>query len=99
MPLTKRRDSGIFALQRNRDANKAYTVSMANNTEMTQEQMIAVIRRYIDKEFGTQRAAADYWDMSESYLSEILSGKKLPTQKILDDIGVEHLDKYRWKRK
>jgi hypothetical protein len=72
---------------------------MANNTEMTQEQMIAVIRRYIDKEFGTQRAAADYWDMSESYLSEILSGKKLPTQKILDDIGVEHLDKYRWKRK
>lgn len=76
---------------------------MSNNGEMTQEQMIAVIKRHIIRVFGPQRgnqaAAAKYWDMSDSYLSEILSGKKLPTQKILDDIGVEHLDKYRWKKK
>ena len=72
---------------------------MNNNGEMTTEQMISALKRHIDREFGTQKSAADYWGISESYLSEVLSGKKRPNAQILDDVGIEHLDKYRWRKK
>lgn len=73
---------------------------MANNDEMTTEQMIAALRRYIEKNFNNkQTLAAEYWGISDSYLSEVLSGKKRPNAQILDDVGIEHLDKYRWKKK
>jgi predicted aldo/keto reductase-like oxidoreductase len=73
---------------------------MANNNEMTSEQMISALRRYIEKNFNNiQTLAAEYWGISDSYLSEVLSGKKRPNARILDDVGIEHLDKYRWKKK
>jgi predicted DNA-binding protein (UPF0251 family) len=71
---------------------------MKNNIEMTKEQVIALIARKV-KEFGSQEIAAEQWGISKSTLSEVLSGKHSPGQKLLDALGLEHIDKYRWRKK
>lgn len=71
---------------------------MATNNEMTLEQVLALIKRKID-EVGSQKAAAERWGVSEAYISQVLSGTQNPGRKILDAINVEHVDKYRFKKK
>jgi hypothetical protein len=71
---------------------------MKNNTEMTLDQVLAFIKRKI-AEFDTQGAAAQAWGVSDSYLSEVLKGKQKPGPKILDALNLEHVDKYRWRKK
>jgi hypothetical protein len=65
---------------------------------MTIDQVRSLIARKC-KEFDSQRDAAEAWGVSESYLSEVLKGKQLPGPKILDALGLEHIDKYRWRKK
>jgi hypothetical protein len=69
-----------------------------HNDEMTTKQVIDMIRRKI-KEFGSQEAAAAAWKMSESYLSEQLSGKKPIGDKLMEVLDIEHIDKYRFRKK
>lgn len=68
------------------------------NNEMTPQQVRDLIRKQV-KFYGTQKATAEAWGITESYLSEVLSGEKLPGQKILDILDLEHIDKYRYKKK
>ncbi len=73
---------------------------MNNNGEMTYQQVLNVIQKNVDRfPYPTQKNAAAAWKVAESYLSEVLKGKKPPGKKILDANGIEHIDKYRYKRK
>jgi transcriptional regulator with XRE-family HTH domain len=71
---------------------------MGNNNEMTLQRVLEILEKRIDA-FATASEAADYFGVSYSYLSEVRSGKERPGKKILDALGIEHLDKYRWKKK
>ena len=72
---------------------------MRNNDEMTKEQVIALIKRIIKENKWSQEIAAEQWGISESTLSEVLSGKHSPGQRLLDALGLEHIDKYRYRRR
>jgi hypothetical protein len=73
-------------------------MGMKNNDEMTLEQVIALIWRKV-REFDSQEEAAETWGVSRSYLGEVLAGRQRPGPKILDALGLEHIDKYRWRKK
>ncbi len=45
------------------------------------------LRVYIARTFKTQCAAAAWWGLTPAYVSMILSGKKKPTDKMLEDAG------------
>jgi transcriptional regulator with XRE-family HTH domain len=70
-----------------------------NNEEMTIQQVIALIRRIMKENRWSQSVAAEQWGITESTLSEVLSGKHSPGQKLLDALDLEHLDKYRYKKR
>jgi transcriptional regulator with XRE-family HTH domain len=70
-----------------------------HSEEMNKEQVIALIRRIMKQNHWSQEVAAEQWGVSESTLSEVLSGKHGPGQKLLDALGLEHIDKYRWRKK
>jgi transcriptional regulator with XRE-family HTH domain len=72
---------------------------MRNNDEMTLQQVLALIERKIKENRWTQEQAADAWGVSDSYLSAVRKGKQNPGKLILDALDLEHLDKYRFKRK
>jgi hypothetical protein len=65
---------------------------------MNIDQVLSLIRRKIDA-FDTQREAAETWGVSEAYLSEVLKGRQKPGKKILDALDLEHIDKYRYRKR
>jgi transcriptional regulator with XRE-family HTH domain len=72
---------------------------MKNNDEMTLQQVLALIERKIKENRWTQEQAADAWDVSDSYLSAVRNGVQNPGKKILDALDLEHIDKYRYKKR
>jgi transcriptional regulator with XRE-family HTH domain len=59
--------------------------------------VIAAIRRSA-KEAGTQKALAERLGISESYLADVLGGRKDPGEAILEPLGLERVVTYRRKR-
>jgi transcriptional regulator with XRE-family HTH domain len=72
---------------------------MKNNDEMTLQQVLAIIERKIKENRWTQEQAAAEWGVSDSYLSLVRKGQRNPGKLILDALDLEHIDKYRYKRK
>ena len=55
---------------------------------MTQDKMRESLRMHIALRYKRQRNAARRWGVSDAYISSVLLGKKRPSQKILDEIGL-----------
>ena len=71
---------------------------MDKHTEMTYDQVLQLIERKV-RAMGSQKEAAQTWGITEAYLSQILNRVKMPGQKILDALGIEHVDKYRFRKR
>lgn len=56
----------------------------------TQEQFIAELYFLVSR-FGSQQEAAQEWGISESYLSDILNGRRRPGAKFCKAIGCERV--------
>ena len=48
-----------------------------------------VLRRYVQKTYGTQAKAAEAWGCAQSNVSQALSGKQEPSAVMLKAIGYE----------
>jgi hypothetical protein len=75
---------------------------MKNNTnhEMSVQQVIAIMWREIERNKWTLEEAGQNWGgISKSYLSLQLSGQRPISQDVLDALGIEHIDKYKYKKK
>jgi transcriptional regulator with XRE-family HTH domain len=59
--------------------------------------VIAAIRKAAD-EAGTQKALAARLGVSDSYLADVLNGRKDPGEAILEPLGLERVVTYRRKR-
>ena len=55
---------------------------------MRRPSVIKKIEQIIE-ERGTQKAAAQFLEVSEQYLSDLLKGRRDPGKKILDKLGLE----------
>lgn len=64
-------------------------------TEMT---LLEYMRLTVDRLFKTRTAWADHLGVSPAHVSGVLSGKKKPTPKMLDDLGLERVVIYRLKK-
>lgn len=49
----------------------------------------AVVREHIQKKYGTQRAAADAWNVTQSFVSSVLAGNKMMPDYMAQDAGYE----------
>jgi predicted XRE-type DNA-binding protein len=58
---------------------------------MDKQQFCEVLRMHIAKKHRRQAAAARAWGVSESFVSQVLSGKKLPTDAMLADAGYKQV--------
>lgn len=51
------------------------------------ESIADVVCIFVKDKYGSRKAAAKAWQMSESYLSAICTGSRPPNKTILDDMG------------
>ena len=65
---------------------------------MNESQVLAKIKKFVDAH-GTQKEAAAALAISPQYLSDILSGRRPPTDSVLSAIQVERVAGYRSARK
>lgn len=56
---------------------------------MKQEDFSKKLRAHIVVTHGTISSAAAHWAVSQQYVSAVLSGRRTPTERMLDDMGVE----------
>jgi transcriptional regulator with XRE-family HTH domain len=63
---------------------------------MTQKQLMRKLELVVECE-GTQRAAAEKLGITQSYLSDILNGRRDPGEKLLTALGLERETRYRAK--
>ena len=54
---------------------------------MNRKKFNQALRSHIDSKYGTVLKAARAWEMSSSFVHAVLSSKKEPSRKILDDMG------------
>ena len=63
---------------------------------ISRDAMIALIRSAC-QQAGSQRKLAQAWDVSPSYITDLLAGMRDPGPKILDALGYERIVLYRRK--
>jgi hypothetical protein len=61
---------------------------------LNQREFIAELRSRVNQ-FASQKEAAKAWGVSESYLSDVLSGWRAPGEKICNAVGYERVTMYR----
>lgn len=66
---------------------------------MDNEQMRSELRAHIAKKYKTQATAAEAWKVSAAFVSLVLSGEKVPNEKMLTDAGIERVDPPTYYRK
>lgn len=64
---------------------------------ITRDELTARIQAAV-KVAGSQRALAKQWDVSPSYVTDLLRGLRDPGPKILDALGIERVVTYREKK-
>ena len=64
----------------------------------TMTKIAEVLRRHVDRRYGTQAAAAVAWGVTQPFVSMVLRGVKKPTTQILNDAGIECVVIYRKKK-
>ena len=67
---------------------------MAKDNEITQEEILNVIRQMVDK-WGSQKAVADHLDISNAYMSDILAGNRPVSNAVARSLGYTKIVKYR----
>lgn len=65
---------------------------------MTRDELTTLIRAAV-KDAGSQRALARKWDVSPSYVTDLLRGLRDPGPTILDAMGLERIIMYQEKPK
>lgn len=53
---------------------------------MTEDKFLKLLRRHIFNNYGTQRAAAKHWGLSDAAVSYMVLGHRRPAKVILDDM-------------
>lgn len=61
---------------------------------ITQREFVVKLHLLVDQ-FANQKEAAQAWGVSESYLSDVLSGWRAPGEKICNAVGYERVKMYR----
>lgn len=52
------------------------------------------LRRKIISTFGTQKQAAEYFNVSAGFISMVLCGQKMPTKEMCAFVNAHHIDMY-----
>lgn len=55
---------------------------------LTHERMREEIFKFIIQKHGSQKAAAEHWGVSPSFVSQVVTGGKFPNAAMLRDIGL-----------
>ncbi len=79
---------------RGTDANPQPYYSMVSDRLLDRREFIAELQFQVSR-FATQKEAAQVWGVSESYLSDVLSGWRAPGEKICKAVGYERVTMYR----
>lgn len=58
---------------------------------MTEQKFINLLKQHIFNNHGTQAEAARHWQVSANFVSLLVTGQRLPTRQMLDDMGLEIL--------
>lgn len=61
---------------------------------MTEQEFVVELHFQVSR-FANQKEAAQTWGVSESYLSDVLSGRRYPGAKLCAAVGYERIDMYR----
>ncbi len=56
---------------------------------LTDEKMRLALLMHIRTVHGSQKAAADAWGVGESHVSNMVTGRKMITDAVLDEMGYE----------
>lgn len=56
---------------------------------------LAYVKEIIERDYGSQKSFAQQHDLSQSYVSDVLSGRREPGAKFLAAIGAEQIVYYR----
>lgn len=64
---------------------------------MTYHDPLPILRELIATRYGTQAEAALRWGVSAAFVSAVMTGKKYPTEQMLDEAGLERVFAYRWR--
>ena len=83
-------DCGTALEQRDRWKKRTETLSDL----VDQREMVVRLNRLVDQ-CANQKEAARFWEVSESYLSDVLSGWRQPGAKICKAVGYERVTMYR----
>lgn len=57
--------------------------------------LLPELRAHVARKYVRQKYAAAAWGVSGAFVSAVLTGKKPPTQQILDDAGIVRTVTYR----
>lgn len=60
--------------------------------------LLPELRAHVARKYRRQRFAAEAWGVSQPFVSLVLSGRKAPTQQILDDAGIVRTVSYQWRQ-
>ncbi len=66
---------------------------MANKEEITQEELLDVIRQMVGS-WGSQKAVADHLEISNAYMSDILANRRPISSAIARKLGYKRIVKY-----
>lgn len=62
---------------------------------MTGSEVCNQLRLFIYDNYGSQAEAGRIWGVSTTFVNMVLSGRKSPTQVMLDALGIERVTVYR----
>lgn len=60
--------------------------------------LLPELRAHVARKYRRQRFAAEAWGVSTAFVSAVLTGRKSPTQQILDDAGIVRTISYQWRQ-
>lgn len=79
---------------RGTDVNPQPYFTVVSDFLLNQREFIAELRSLVEQ-FASQKEAAQVWGVSESYLSDVLSGWRAPGEKICKAVGYERVTVYK----
>jgi hypothetical protein len=79
---------------RGTDANPQPYIPTVRERLFERREFIAELHFQVSR-FANQKEAAQAWGVSESYLSDVLSGWRAPGEKICKAVGYERVTMYR----
>ena len=64
-----------------------------------EEKMRLTLLMHIKQKYGSQKAAADAWDLTEVHVSRMVTGRSLIANFVLDEMGYEKVKLVNYQKK